>query len=268
MWIMYAYEAARGPTLKDAKATLRALGMSINKNQWGEYRVNFLGGDEAGAYYTDDLEDAVNTGKHMAGVRPVKLMPNPEFDTENPMSKHAKMALWIGGGVAVAGIAAYFIFSKSSTTTGATGGTGPSGTQTGGTQKTGGTGPSGYHFVGPVHYQPYPINYFGGGQPQQNNPPPNNQPQPAPSPIVVQNGDSQTYQAPAANSMVLIQLPQYSSVGTPSWTGSGSPSSLGAATSGGVPTLQLIMPGGPGTLTVPWTDNTDNSQGSATITFV
>ncbi len=383
MWIMYAYEAPRGLTLKDAKATLKALGMSINKNQWGEYRVNFLGGDEATAYYTDDLEDAVNTGKHMAGVRPVRLMPNPsnwarqriaelkqqrhwvyrytasgmtvsgkgvvnassfdeavqklhgyglassidfnslreisyeqmrqmlcasrEWDLddcsqsssamqlhENPMSKNAKMALWIGGGVAVAGIAAYFIFSKSSTTTGATGGTGGTqtgGTQTGGTQHTGGTQqpqckpgehyvngkcvfliplracPPGYGFSAQQYYKTgdgcTPPSQQSGQQQQGQQ-----GPQPAPSPIVVQNGSSATYQAPAANSLLLIQLPQYSSVGSPSWTGSGSPNSLGAATSGGIPTLQLIMPGGPGTLTIPWTDNSGGPNGTATITFV
>ena len=260
----YAYETARGLTLKDAKLTLRQLGMSINKNQYGEYRVNFLGGDEATAYYTNDLNDAVMTGKHMAGVKPPALRPNP-YD-ENPMSKGTKTALIIGGGVAVLGVAAYFLLSKSSTrATGATGGTG--GTQTGGVRtggtNTGGTGPSGYHFVGPAH--PFPINYFGpqGGQPQGQQ---GNQPQPVPTPVVVKDGDALSYQAPAANSLLLVQLPQWCSPTNVLWNGSGSLSNLGPTSSGGVQTVQLIMPGGAGTLTINWTDNSNNNApGSATI---
>lgn len=53
------------PTLVQAKATLRAVGVTISKRH-GEYRVNLRGGREATAYYTDDIEDAVNTGLRMA----------------------------------------------------------------------------------------------------------------------------------------------------------------------------------------------------------
>lgn len=52
---------------KSVFAVLRAEGLSIRKTEWGEYRVAFLGrGNEASAYYTSDLEDAFDTGMHMA----------------------------------------------------------------------------------------------------------------------------------------------------------------------------------------------------------
>lgn len=47
------------------KAELRKIGISL-KHDYKEYRVNFLNGTEDTAYYTDDLYDAIATGKHMA----------------------------------------------------------------------------------------------------------------------------------------------------------------------------------------------------------
>jgi hypothetical protein len=38
----------------------------------GDYRVNFRGGNETTAYYTDSLEDAVNTAVEMARKRGVR----------------------------------------------------------------------------------------------------------------------------------------------------------------------------------------------------
>lgn len=63
-------------TLAAAKVELRSLGMTINKNQFDEYRVNFSGpeGTEANAYYTNDLDDAVKSGRAMAERR--DLMKN------------------------------------------------------------------------------------------------------------------------------------------------------------------------------------------------
>lgn len=52
-------------TLEQARAQLAPLGVVLTKSD-GEYRVNFKGGAEATAYYTDDLNDAVGTGKAMA----------------------------------------------------------------------------------------------------------------------------------------------------------------------------------------------------------
>jgi len=37
----------------------------------GDYRVNFRDGDETTAYYTDNLEDAVNTAVEMARKRSI-----------------------------------------------------------------------------------------------------------------------------------------------------------------------------------------------------
>jgi hypothetical protein len=52
-------------TLHDAATLLRAYGMTL-KCRDGEYRVNYRGGSEVTAYYTDDRHDAVMTGVAMA----------------------------------------------------------------------------------------------------------------------------------------------------------------------------------------------------------
>lgn len=51
-------------TLKDAKDELKPYGMTITRKD-GEYRVNFAGGDEATAYYTTEIGDAVFTAIDM-----------------------------------------------------------------------------------------------------------------------------------------------------------------------------------------------------------
>jgi hypothetical protein len=57
-------------TVKTAIATLRTLGMVLTRDPDArEYRVNFKGGQEATAYYTGDLEDAIATAQHMAAHR-------------------------------------------------------------------------------------------------------------------------------------------------------------------------------------------------------
>lgn len=49
-------------TIKEAKSSLREHhGMTLTKRD-GEFRVNYIGGDEATAYYTNDMADAINTG--------------------------------------------------------------------------------------------------------------------------------------------------------------------------------------------------------------
>lgn len=65
--------ANRSITLKNAKKELAAYGMVITKRDAGEYRVNFKGGQESTAYYTDDIDDAVNTGVVMSRTRPSSL---------------------------------------------------------------------------------------------------------------------------------------------------------------------------------------------------
>lgn len=54
------------PSLKAAKATLKPYGVTIYKSYGDEFRVNFKGGREATAYYTNDISDAVATGQLMA----------------------------------------------------------------------------------------------------------------------------------------------------------------------------------------------------------
>jgi hypothetical protein len=54
-------------TLERVREILRELGITIgNRNEYGEYRVNLKGAGEGPAYYTDSLDDALGTGKHMA----------------------------------------------------------------------------------------------------------------------------------------------------------------------------------------------------------
>jgi hypothetical protein len=55
---------------KEAQAQVRPLGMVLRSDmETGEYRVNFKGRRETTAYYTPDLEDAVNTARAMAKWR-------------------------------------------------------------------------------------------------------------------------------------------------------------------------------------------------------
>lgn len=54
-------------TQKQAAAMLRAIGITLKRAEGDEYRVAFKGKDqEASAYYTNDLSDAVETGRDMA----------------------------------------------------------------------------------------------------------------------------------------------------------------------------------------------------------
>lgn len=55
------------PTFTNVKQGLAALGVSIKFDRdYREYRVNYHGGREETAYYTDDLEDAYLTGVRMS----------------------------------------------------------------------------------------------------------------------------------------------------------------------------------------------------------
>jgi hypothetical protein len=56
-------------TLREAKSIARHLGLTLRKVRSGEFRVNFRDGNEITAYYTDSLEDAVNTAVEMARKR-------------------------------------------------------------------------------------------------------------------------------------------------------------------------------------------------------
>lgn len=52
-------------TFERAKLYLRQWNITLSKKD-GEYRVNFAGGSESTAYYTNDLEDAIQTGRAMS----------------------------------------------------------------------------------------------------------------------------------------------------------------------------------------------------------
>ena len=56
-------------TLQEAKSIARHLGITLRKVRSGDYRVNYREGDETTAFYTDDLEDAVNAAVEMARKR-------------------------------------------------------------------------------------------------------------------------------------------------------------------------------------------------------
>ena len=63
-------------TLQEAKSIARHLGLTLRKVRSGDYRVNFRDGDETTAYYTDNLEDAVNSAVEMARKRELRA-PHP-----------------------------------------------------------------------------------------------------------------------------------------------------------------------------------------------
>ena len=64
-------------TLQKAKSMARHLGLTLRQLRSGNYRVNFRDGNETTAYYTDKLEDAVNTAVEMARRRVVtEVCPN------------------------------------------------------------------------------------------------------------------------------------------------------------------------------------------------
>jgi hypothetical protein len=62
-------------TLQEAKSIARHLRLTLRQVCSGDYRVNFRDGDETTAYYTDNLEDAVNTAVEMARKRALRAEP-------------------------------------------------------------------------------------------------------------------------------------------------------------------------------------------------
>ena len=56
-------------THQEAKLIACHLGLTLRKVCSGEYRVNFPDADDSMAYYTDNLEDAVNAAVEMARKR-------------------------------------------------------------------------------------------------------------------------------------------------------------------------------------------------------
>src|SRR5262249_16015861 len=56
-------------TLQKAKSIARHPGLTRRQVRCGNYRVHFRDGNETTAYYTDNLEDAVNTAVEMTRRR-------------------------------------------------------------------------------------------------------------------------------------------------------------------------------------------------------
>jgi hypothetical protein len=63
-WGMSQRASELPPMYKDVKTTLASIEMTISCKK-GEYRVNFKGGKEETAYYTNDIVDAMNTARAM-----------------------------------------------------------------------------------------------------------------------------------------------------------------------------------------------------------
>src|SRR5262249_42235857 len=64
-------------TLQEAKSIARHLGLTLRQVRSGDYRVNFRDGNETTAFYTNDLEDAVNTAVEMVRKRELLAWPTP-----------------------------------------------------------------------------------------------------------------------------------------------------------------------------------------------
>jgi hypothetical protein len=57
-------------TIKEAKDALKQVGVTLTwSTEWEEFLVNLKDGEEATAYYTDNLRDAHETGLAMAEQR-------------------------------------------------------------------------------------------------------------------------------------------------------------------------------------------------------
>ena len=68
--------------LQEAKSIARHLGLTLRQVRSGAYRVNFRDGNETTAYYTDNLDDAVNTAVEMARTRGVVQAVDETVATE------------------------------------------------------------------------------------------------------------------------------------------------------------------------------------------
>ena len=79
-----APEHSRSMTLEEAKSIARHLGLTLRKVRSGDYRVSFREGNETTAYYSDNLEDAVNVAVEMVRQRELRaqravLGPDPAW---------------------------------------------------------------------------------------------------------------------------------------------------------------------------------------------
>lgn len=79
--------------IRDANAILKPIGVTLKATGYdGELRVNLIGGREATAYYTDDLNDAVQTGVVMS-KHPV---PQPDHTSDCESWAHGECDCQLG----------------------------------------------------------------------------------------------------------------------------------------------------------------------------
>jgi hypothetical protein len=68
---MTCHNEALEMTDKQLQAAIRELGLTVTKI-YGEWRINYRGGQEATAYYTSDNNEALDRAKAMALFRGMK----------------------------------------------------------------------------------------------------------------------------------------------------------------------------------------------------
>ena len=71
-------------TLQEAKSIVRHLGLTLRKVRSGDYWVRSREGNEPTPYYTDDLEDSVNTAVRL--VRKASVMSVTTATQATPFS--------------------------------------------------------------------------------------------------------------------------------------------------------------------------------------
>lgn len=80
-------------TIAQAKEACRTINMSLTKTQAGDYRVNYAPGVEATAYYTDCLEDALDTAFAMRSAPAFRQPMTQELDsTDNKFYRSSDWA--------------------------------------------------------------------------------------------------------------------------------------------------------------------------------
>jgi hypothetical protein len=81
-------------TLQEAKSIARHLGLTLRQVRSSTYRVNFRDGNGATAYYTDSLEDAVNTAVEMARTHDVMQVVDETMATPSHLKALSDDELW------------------------------------------------------------------------------------------------------------------------------------------------------------------------------
>lgn len=87
-------------TIAAAKAIGKQRGFSINSRpQYNEFRVNFLGGTEETAYYTNDLQDALDTGVDMTTPKPFNASSRYACSQFLCTAQYSKFCEYVGYGL-------------------------------------------------------------------------------------------------------------------------------------------------------------------------